>query len=94
MKKYDSFQDGYIQGMFVLINDLRELTEYLESQPMSKDDFVDELKKLINDGLSMHIAAKGYGLTQEVYDIWVNKSKIIRTDVKYKLIGNLMEYED
>jgi hypothetical protein len=77
-----------------MIEDLKEVIEYLESESLSKEEIIRELKTSINDSLIMNICGQGYGLTQETYDIWVNRSNIIRTDVKYKLAGKLMDYDD
>lgn len=94
MKKYDQFQDGFTKGLFVMTNDLREIIDYIDTNNLSKEEIVEELKKSINDSLLIHIVAHNVGLTEESYDLWVNNSKLIRTDVKYKIIGNLMEYGD
>jgi hypothetical protein len=92
--KYNEFHDGFSRGTLLMANEIRELIEYLGTVTLTKEDMIDELKRTLNDTLVIHIAANDVGITQEAYDVWVGKNKLIRTDVKYKLIGNLMDYKE
>jgi uncharacterized 2Fe-2S/4Fe-4S cluster protein (DUF4445 family) len=92
--KYDSFQDGYARGMLVMANNIRELIDYLNMATLTQEEITEELKRTVNDSLKIHLASKEIGITEEVYDVLVNNNKIITTSTKYRLIGNLMSYDD
>lgn len=88
--KYNEFNDGYSQGMFVMARDFELLVKHLEKENLSKDDFIKVIKDEINSSLYTHIATGGFNATEAGYDVFLKYNTIVNDKVKTLIQEELM----
>ena len=89
--KYDTFNDGYSQGMFVMARDLGETLEFIEDTDLTKKEIVELIKRELNSCIKLHVPDGGHFASTDGYTVFVKGSKILTDETKDAIRMELMD---